>query len=354
MAFVDRDSTGAIFARSRVASPDPVDCMVSVNDVLPWVFPCGALNAEPFQNRGRFGYKQTADISWLGASKPCGFMARGGNGGTVLVSISGAGIPFIGNANSVAGALRALDARITRLDCAFDDFEGEHLSIADLVYDARCGIFQRGPMPPALKLIDDLGTGSGSSFYVGTKGRTELCVYEKGKQQGDKLSSWIRAEARLWSADRTIPYAAMLDPIGMILGAYPSLTSYLPDVAPRVSERIKRQVQANAQDMIDWLSSAAGKSLDLLRESAMEVGITDSEILNLITRQGTPSRFAGVPAEVVHKRIGDYLIGESNVEGTSGIPSGQFAFGCGQKVRQGVCVPGTDIFRDVRRQAVSG
>lgn len=313
-SFVARDECRDIEYRARVASPFAEDAMIAVNDVLRWVLPTGALNADVFVNKGRFGYKQSADVFWQGAAKPCGFVARGGNGGTVLVSISGAGMPFIGHPMHVAGALRAHGARITRLDAAFDDFNGEHLDIRELAYEARCGVFQRSNQPPKMRFIDDMGTGAGCSLYIGTKGRTELCIYEKGKEQGDASSPWVRCEARLWSGDRVIPYEALNDPLSVIVGAYPAMSAYLPKTTALVAQKIKRQVEANADEMIAWLSSAAGKSLMLLRESGIQVGLTDSEILNLISRQGTPSRFAGVPEEVVIRRIGEHLKEQGHVE----------------------------------------
>lgn len=300
------------FSRAQVAHPNIEAPMVASNDLLKWVFPNGSLVADVFEKKGRLGYTQSADIFFPGADKPCGFAARGGNGSTVLVSVSGAGMPFVGDMRMVKLALDALNAKITRLDAAFDDLDGEWLDMAELVYEARLGYFARQGKPPAIRFIDDLGTRKGCSLYVGSKGRSELNVYDKGMQQGDEYSRWRRAEARVWATNRVIPTDGLLNPLGVIVAMFPAMAAWLPECSPTFAKTSRAAVKASVGEMTEWLTLAAGRSLGLLREAAMHSGITDSELMNLLVRQGIPSRFANVPEHVVHVRANEYLQGALN------------------------------------------
>lgn len=297
------------WARAQAVHPDPMRAMIATNDLLPWFFPQGSLRCDTFENKGRLGYKQSADIYYPGGCKPCGFVARGGNGSTILVSVSGAGMPFVGHMGWVKTALDGLNAKITRLDAAFDDLDGEYLDMDEIIHEAKIGVFNRRGQPPRMRFIDDMGTRQGCSLYIGSKGRTELNIYDKGKEQGDEYSVWRRAEARQWANNRVIPTDHLLNPLGAIVGAYPAMAAWLPDCAPAFSATSRRAVQASVSEMTEWLTQAAGKSLGVLREAAMESGITDSELMNLLVRDGLPARFAQVPELVVHKRANEYLQG---------------------------------------------
>lgn len=281
---------------------------VSSTDILDWLLPGHALQAGPFDPKGWQGYKQSAVVLAPGLATPVGLIARDGNHDTVCVSISGSGM-FAVNLRRARLALEHYGVRITRLDAAFDDLDGEIADVSDLRYDAVCGMFDASSKPSARSYVDDLGTGSGCSLYVGRKGDKQLNVYEKGKQKGDPFSRHVRYEVRLWSKNRHIPLSMLDSPLGVLIGAYPRLAAYLPEAAPSRAKTMRRQVEAQAEAMIDWLASAAGKSIGVLRESARQAGATDTEILDLISREGMPARFGGVPAPVAIYRTAEYLQG---------------------------------------------
>ncbi|MBC3928463.1 replication initiation factor domain-containing protein [Undibacterium sp. CY21W] len=50
--------------------------------------------------------------------------------------------------------------------------------------------------------------------------------YEKGRQLGDKNSSWCRAEVEFKSSDRIIPLDVLLEPSAYFAGAYPCFAEF--------------------------------------------------------------------------------------------------------------------------------
>jgi DNA relaxase NicK len=70
------------------------------------------------------------------------------------------------------------------------------------------------------RFISDEGHGTGCTLYVGGKGHKELCIYEKGKQQGMPESPWVRMEVRLYGKHvegRAVPVDALRDPVALSL-----------------------------------------------------------------------------------------------------------------------------------------
>lgn len=98
-------------------------------------------------------------------------------------------------------------AKIKRIDLAHDDFSGQHISVAKALDWFHAGGFTVGGRPPAPRYIDDLGTGSGKTLYLGSRENGKMIrVYEKGRQLGDPLSPWVRAEVEIHSTDRVVPW----------------------------------------------------------------------------------------------------------------------------------------------------
>ncbi|WP_162782046.1 replication initiation factor domain-containing protein [Arenimonas caeni] len=307
-ALRSKDEFGEVVKRAHGADEDHETAKVLPSDILDWLLPGHALKADIFETKGWQGYKQSARIFAPGLADPVGIMARDGNADTICVSITGSGM-FAVDLRRARLALEHYGARITRIDAAFDDLDGEFVALDLLRYDAVCGMFDGGNRPSSRSFVDDLGTGAGSALYVGRKGDKQLNAYEKGKQQGDRFSPWVRVEVRLWSKNRLLPLEMLDSPLGAILGAYPHLRQYLPEASPTRARTMRRQVEARAEDMTDWLRSAAGKSLGALRAAAKQAGATDSEVLDLLTRDGMPSRFVGIPEEVAIYRTAEFLQG---------------------------------------------
>lgn len=275
--------------------------MLAAQTIFNLLFHGTAIAADAFTSKGLFGYTHSCTLRVQGVEGSVGVMGIGGNGGTVYISLSGAGMAWIRNLRKVAIALQSYDATITRVDIAFDDFHSEYFDMPWICDLARTGYFDsdNGNKVRRSK-IDDLGSLRGSSLYIGKKGVKEFNLYEKGKQLQSPNAAWIRGEGRIWSKNRVIPYDVLTNPIAFMRGEFPAFAAFLPfRGAARRCEIVKAQADASIEGCERWLKSAAGKSLNFLARS----GIHPVQLVDNISRDGTPRRFAGIPEEVAFKRV---------------------------------------------------
>ena len=220
-----------------------------------------------------------------------GRVGVGGNGQTICISLSGAGTKWVKNWFTAYKHLALLDAKISRVDLAYDDYDGELLNVHDMRARALNGDFAQGGRPPESRFLSDEGSGKGSTLYVGGKGHKELCIYEKGKQQGLIESLWVRAEARLYAKHVGIPLEVLLEPFDYLRGSYDVLAELLVGVCTRL-KTTARYVQANGVAMVRWAHRQMGKTLNVIREA---FGDSWSDFVEAnIMREGRPSRFDGI------------------------------------------------------------
>ena len=135
----------------------------------------------------------------------------------------------------LASLLGCCDARITRIDIAADDFVGEW-PVEWAIEQYNDGKFDRRGQRPKARLIDDMGNRTGKTFYVGSrKSENQLRVYEKGREQGDPESPWVRYEGEFHASNRReLPLDMLLDPAPYLVGAYPVL-----DFVGGIGERLR-------------------------------------------------------------------------------------------------------------------
>ena len=277
----------------------------SANRLTKQLFTSSSLIASDFDDRGFLGYRFSSDLYGPECEQPCGKIAFGGNADTLLISLSGAGTPFIGSHAQCVYDLGNHDAKITRIDIAHDDFIGELPDVHAFAALARSGFFNgANGQVASRRFIDDLGTGAGSSLYIGKKGDKELNLYEKGKEQGDPLSPWLRFEGRLWAKNRRIPLDAITNGREYLIGAYPQLLPYLPTENSKRCELTRKKVAACAIAQATWLENACGRTLGLLQRS-MPPAQFDVYIQSL-SRSGLPKRFKDLPESVVKILIQDH------------------------------------------------
>jgi phage replication initiation protein len=217
-----------------------------------------------------------------------------GNGDTWCVSLTGSGCKQVEDWAYTYHQALYLDAHLSRVDVAFDDFDGQIFDdIRRVDALARSGAFSSEMGRPAkTKFWDDHGSNDGCSVYVGSKGRKELCVYEKGKEQGDPESPWIRCELRVWRSNGHVPLDALLRSHEFLVGAYDVLRDMIPlDCEGSRPETIRRTVAANANAAIRFLREQCGPLLHLLWTALDE----DAEwfLRREVCRGGTPGRFKG-------------------------------------------------------------
>ena len=151
----------------------------------------------------------------------------GGQNSTMLVELTATGC----NAAADDWELRlyefltnAVRPKITRVDVAKDFFNGEY-SPEQAAIDRVDGKYtNHHMMPDGEKAGSDWesNNGKGKTYYVGSRESSKFVrVYEKGKQLGDKQSSWVRFEIEFKSKDIVIPFEVLEAPGEYFGGAYP-------------------------------------------------------------------------------------------------------------------------------------
>lgn len=250
----------------------------------------GEIVAGPLRNKRWQFYTQVA-VLMDREGNHVGRVGMGGNGNTVCLSISGAGTRWVRNWERTATMIERLRGRLSRVDVAYDDIDGECLDVHQLRERAQQGDFAEGGRPPQHRFLSDEGHGTGSTLYVGSKGHKELCVYEKGKQLGLDDSKWVRAEVRLYGKHAALPLDVLTRPLSYLLGSYSLLQTLIRGVCTRIKTTAKA-VQTTGEAWLRYLHRQVGPSLNLLRQV---YGFGWAEFAeNRIAREGHPGRFRGI------------------------------------------------------------
>ncbi|HEL4665009.1 TPA: replication initiation factor domain-containing protein, partial [Stenotrophomonas maltophilia] len=234
----------------------PDNARIAALQVFCWFFAGLGLELDETVGGGRF---YTWRIKIIDAAKKfVGMIELGGEDCrradgtyTARIELTGDGCKAIGAARcghaqrwlELRAKLESCAGRITRVDVCADDLVGDYpLRMAQKWY-ANGDFDNRGQRPKA-QLVDDYDSGDGKTFYVGgKKSEKQLRVYEKGREQGDKSSPWVRYEAQFRNSNRKeLPLDILRDPASYLLGAYPVL-SFLRCVATRI-EITKAAVEA--------------------------------------------------------------------------------------------------------------
>jgi DNA relaxase NicK len=235
--------------------------------------------------KGWNGYTQRVN---LGENPQYGLIAFGGKKqrGTVHLELNASACACISDWRTVQQWGESHSAKITRVDLAHDDLKGEVVSIAIARQWYEAGEFTTNGRPPKPKLIDDMGSGEGSTLYIGARANGKLLrVYEKGRQLGDASSPWVRVELELRNKSRLIPWEVLTTPATYLAGGYPCL-AYLSEVQDKI-RTITKAVQITIDSILQYLRTAGGKSFNVLRQVYSG---DDTALLDKITRDGIPRR----------------------------------------------------------------
>lgn len=289
---------GAIIDFLTVVFPGEVLEEAGLTDLgrlLSVVFGLTAVQALPIRER-MWQFYRLSSVLVDGAGEHVGRIGLDGNGGTVCVSLSGAGTRWVDDWHHVHAQLDALGGRISRCDVAHDDLDGRYLDVHALRELANAGEFAEGGRPPKSRFLSDEGHGTGSTLYVGSKGHKELCAYEKGKQLGLPESPWVRVEVRLYgkhAPDRQVPLGVLLDPVSYLRGSYRVLAGLIRGACSKIATE-KAKVQASATALVRWLKRQAGQSLGVIFHAlgGDAVSIVDA-LSHHVARSGLPGRFRG-------------------------------------------------------------
>lgn len=247
-------------------------------------------------NKGFLGFTNSYDIC-LDRQNQLFVIGKLAYGGTsqknkVYFSLNSDGSKMM-NLNEMRMFLLEIDARITRIDLAFDDYKG-NFPVENAVEEYKNGeLFKtRAGRPPKAKYIDDLGNETGKTFYVGTRESGKMLrAYEKGLQLKQKGSKWIRYEVEIHNTGREIPLDILSDIKSFYLGSYKYLEATFKDVINAVDTKIikcsRRKVGLIVDHFVKVFSNQYGKLFNYLKE----IGVNAESFSRMIRRDGTPVKF---------------------------------------------------------------
>jgi phage replication initiation protein len=239
----------------------------------------------PFDNGAGF-------IAWGGNNK---VMSREGDEvrevePRLQIYVSGDGCCRVPDWSRVSKKLEKCEARITRVDVAFDSHDGA-FTVDDCIRWYREGLFTGQGRPPKAKYIDDFGSKEGRTFYVGKRENGKMFRgYEKGKQLGDPESPWVRFECEIHANDRTIPLDILSSPAAYLAGSYRAL-NFISGVIERIkTARLKLDIQF--AKLMRIARTQYGK---LLHFANRWVGLSEDQIfIDLCNVEGFPDRLKWV------------------------------------------------------------
>lgn len=183
---------------------------------------------------------------------------------------------------------REPSARITRLDKAFDDFDGSFFCPYQAYRDWQSGQFDYRGVRPKLHTDGDFHRADpenkGVSVYIGSAGK-QLVIYQKGKQLGNPDSPYVRAEVRISQNGYSITRDALINPTAYFCGAYPYLAlrvaNLTGDLLLRKFEGVVREGSDSIDRVLEIIKHQYGKHLYWLREHFYG---SDAELLDAIVR----------------------------------------------------------------------
>lgn len=222
-----------------------------------------------------------------------GMLSFGGSWmrGSILIDISGAGCSGSkqGWEQRVFNFMtdkKTIGPRLNRVDLAFDDFEGCKISVDQFLKFHKEGLFKHTRMPSCQMLGDWIHpNGKGRTFTVGTRGQSRcfLRCYEKGKQLGDRSSSWARVEIEfIFKSGQETDFSILINPSSHFLGAYRFFPDFFDDARPVCrSKSIQKTVEIGIEKTKNWIRKMYGKAIFCLRGLAEN----DTQMLDEIQRE---------------------------------------------------------------------
>lgn len=246
------------------------------------------------EGNGLHGFKYSVSFQTvrLGELLPVAIVAWGGEKqrGKVYVSINGSGCSLIQDWRKPKRFVESVGADITRVDVAVDALHGEfNLDNAREWYENKG--FNAGGRRPLYSVAGDwlTPTGAGRTFYVGRRKNGKYCrIYEKGKQLGNRDSTWTRFEVELHNTDREIPYDIISHPSEYFSGAYPCCEGLVEHGAQRI-KTLRAEHEISLEHLVTYCKVAYGKLIHVLRFSATTQD-DESKLLDELAVEGVPRR----------------------------------------------------------------
>lgn len=241
--------------------------------------------------RGWSGYGTRLDF-------PGGLAAYGGNSDTAHFELTGEGCSRVQDWNHLADMLDDLSAKLTRVDLAHDDFDGRDVSIAWARQQYETSGFKpaRGVSPRG-HLHDDLDSGKGKTFYVGSRETGKLCrIYEKGRQLGNPESDWCRVEVEWRAIHRVLETDMLRNPSSHLAGAYPCLADL------NAKQDLVKTVAFMAAACIEKATKHAQQQAGGAIAALKSLGYSMKQIFALVSKPAPSDRLLPVVANIKSHR----------------------------------------------------
>lgn len=211
--------------------------------------------------------------------------------GVTRLEITGTGCGLVRQWATIYGACWHKTAYLTRCDLCADDFNGSY-DVDAAIWMWEQGRFGSGGRKPSARLVDDMGSGKGRTFYVGARASGKMLrVYEKGRQLGDKGSRWVRWEMEfLRGKSQTLPWAMLTDPEAYFAGAYPALQVIIGKAGTRI-EVERKTTDTTMAVQVSWARRSYGGLVWML----LMHGLSPDRVVTLLARrsQNTERRIYG-------------------------------------------------------------
>lgn len=275
----DRDSIAQLLA--QLASLSGLPCIPAV---------C--------KGKGWNGYTTRHDLT-DGGDAPLGLVASGGKRqrGTIHVELNAYACALFNDWQAFVDLGELLQAKITRLDLAHDDREGQTFTMQKMADWYQQGQFNCGGRKPFHTLAGDWladGSPSGRTLYIGKRENGKMLrIYEKGKQLGDSVSPWVRVELELRGKNRIIPWNALIKPGNYLAGSYNCL-NFL-SVEQEKIRTITKAATISFDRSVEHARLMVGKLVNVMMKASSGDAFA---VVGKLKRDGVPDRL---------KSYGDFL-----------------------------------------------
>jgi DNA relaxase NicK len=242
---------------------------------------------------GMFGYKYSWCLYVNG--QQVGIAAAGAKNGGIYLSFSGLGMSLLDPVRLHDAIMNLPSIKLTRADIALDDFEGVYpvKRIEEMYINREFATQGKYPKCGDNRSGGELKDGKikflgGETFYVGSRASGKIFrSYEKGKQQGDKQSPWVRHELEIRSTQRDLPLWLLLRPMEVFAGGYKCLT--LVNEFTTESKTVhalkilckKKQLKTTYDRALNNLKRVGGSMINVMRNAR---GLSDEQIIAQIIR----------------------------------------------------------------------
>ena len=237
--------------------------------------------------KGLFGFRFSARFG-----DGAGVIAWGGESqrGRVYFSLMGKGCSMVTRWAELAAWLEQHRATIKRTDLAYDDFQGQLISIAWAIQQYQSDGFNAGGRKPIHACygdwLDGDASAKGRTLGIGNRASGKYArIYEKGKQLGEACSPWTRIEVEWRAEDRFIPYDILTRPSHYLAGSYPCL-SFLSE-EQSVIKTVTKAAQIAFDAACDNAKQHCGKLINLMMQVMQGDYVA---VVDKLIRPGIPTR----------------------------------------------------------------